>query len=80
MLPQNDMSYQHFIFITILSLNNGSVELAKTFHLWQNLFVSLFTVKSLFVAVVPIKIGKFLAQNLLSKIWVLLRLLFKGGY
>ena len=39
-----------------------------------------FTVKSLFVAAATIKIGKFLAQYLLSKIYVLLRLLFKGGY
>ena len=45
-----------------------------------NINESVFTVKSLFVAAATIKIGNFLAQNLLSKIWVLLRLLFKGGY
>ena len=38
------------------------------------------TVKSLFVAAATIEIDDFLAQNLLSKNYVLLRLLFKGGY
>ena len=42
--------------------------------------VNEYTVKSLFVAAATIEIGKFLAQNLLSKISFLLRLLFKGGY
>ena len=40
----------------------------------------IYTVKSLFVAAATIEIDKFLAQNLLSKIWALLRVLFKGGY
>ena len=39
-----------------------------------------YTVKSLFVAAATIEIDEFLAQNLLSKNYVLLRLLFKGGY
>ena len=38
------------------------------------------TVKSLFVAAATIEIDDFLAQNLLSKNYVLLQLLFKGGY
>ena len=38
------------------------------------------TVKSLFVAAATIEIDEFLAQNLLSKNYVLLWLLFKGGY
>ena len=42
--------------------------------------VYLGTVKSLFVAAATIEIDEFLAQNLLSKNYVLLRLLFKGGY
>ena len=37
-------------------------------------------VKSLFVAAATIEIDDFLAQNLLSKNYVLLQLLFKGGY
>ena len=38
------------------------------------------TVKSLFVTAAAIEIDEFLAQNLLSKNHILLRLLFKGGY
>ena len=38
------------------------------------------TVKSLFAAAATIHFDEILVQNLLSKNYVLLRLLFKGGY
>ena len=46
----------------------------------MKIFLYAYTVESLFVAAATTKIGNFLAQYLLSKICVLLRLPFKGGY
>ena len=43
-------------------------------------FVESITVKSLFAAAATIHFDEILVQNLLSKNYVLLRLLFKGGY
>ena len=43
-------------------------------------FIVLYTVKSLFVAAATIDFDENFPQNLLSKNWFLLRLLFKGGY
>ena len=39
-----------------------------------------YSVKSLFAAAATIHFDEILVQNLLSKNYVLLRLLFKGGY
>ena len=81
----SDLSINHFIseiqpFAKMFSSQKNFQLIAKTFFNFIDERPLKYTVKSLFAAAATIHFGEILVQILLSKNYVLLRLLFKGGY
>ena len=72
--------YQSNGLLAIIVLNPNFFKLVfSKMYNFTHIWISS-TVKSLFAAAATIHFDEILVQNLLSKNYVLLRLLFKGGY